>query len=92
MYFILTQYRLTVRTNIDLSMATELKIIHDDPYYENNNEWIATADGKNAYFDISDTEIARRGKYNMQLIAVIDGVTRRSRDYFSVTFEKSDFQ
>lgn len=92
MYFILTKYRLIVRTNIDLSTASSLKILTDDPYYENTHEWTAMASGKNAYFDISETEIERRGTYKMQLIAVIDGVTRRSRDYFSVTFEKSIFQ
>lgn len=92
MYWILTPYRLIVRTNIDLSTASSLTILTDDPIYENQHSWTATADGKNAYFDISETEIERKGTYKMQLIAVIDGVTRRSNNYFSVTFEKSQFQ
>ena len=87
MYFILTPYKLVVKTNIVLTAATELTIVREDPFYDNPQQWTATANGKNAEFDISETEISRRGTYKMQLVAVIDGLTRRSSNFFSVTFE-----
>ena len=86
MYFILTAYRLKLTTNLDLSGATSLTIKYSGPFYT-SGEWTATADGKTAYYDISDTLIDRTGIYKMQLVAVIDGQTKRT-NIISATFEK----
>lgn len=87
MYFILTPYKLVVKTNIDLTTATSLTIVREDPFYNNPQQWTATANGKNAEFDIDENEIPRRGTYKMQLIADFSGTIRRSANFFSVTFE-----
>lgn len=86
MHFINTAYRLKINTNLDLSGATSLIIKYTGPFYT-SGEWVATADGKIAYFDITDLTIDRTGIYKMQLVAVIDGQTKRT-GFISATFEK----
>lgn len=83
-YFINTPYRLVVRTNIDLSAATDLVIQYRTPYGR-NGEWVANAEGNNAVFNIGSSNITQRGTYKMQVEAVIDGSVRRS-SFASLTF------
>lgn len=77
MYFILTPYRLVLKTNLTLSAATSIVIKYKGPYYE-SGEWVATAEGKNAIFEISDTLIDRKGGYKLQVVAEIAGEIKRS--------------
>lgn len=86
MFFILTPYRLVLKTNLLLSTATSLVIKYTGPYYE-SGEWLATADGKDAVFNISETLIDRRGTYKFHLEAEIAGEPKRS-SFVSVTFLK----
>lgn len=86
MFFILTPYRLTVKSNLTLTSATSLVINYKGPYKEDGT-WAPTADGQNAVFEISDTLIDRRGTYKCQLEAIIGGVLKRS-SFFNITFER----
>lgn len=86
MYFVDTAYRIKIKTNIDLTTASSVVIEYSGPFYT-SGEWAATVTGKSAYKDVViDPE--RPGIYRMQLVAVIDGDTRRT-DIFSVTFERN---
>lgn len=87
MFFILTPYRLVLKTNLVLTTATSIVIKYKGPYYE-SGQWTATAELKDAVFEISDTLIDRKGTYKMQVIAVIDGEIKRST-FTSVYFGKS---
>lgn len=83
MYFINTDYTLRIKTNLNLSAATELVINYTGPF-KDPGQWSATADGKDAVYDLT---VTRPGIYKMQLVAVIGGLTRRT-GYISATFER----
>lgn len=85
MYFTNTAYRLRIDSNLNLAAATSLVINFTAPY-DTPGQWTATPEGKTAYYDIPDTLIDRKGLYKMQLVAVIDGNTRRS-NVIGITFE-----
>lgn len=91
MPFINTPYKLTIKTNLDLTTATSIIIFHDDPVYNNHSQWTGTADKKNVVFNIDENDIPRKGTYTFQVEAVIGGLTRRT-GFGQVTFEKSMFQ
>lgn len=79
MFYILTPYKLTLRTNLDLSTATSLIIKYIAPYRQ-TGQWTAAAEGNNATFDIGSSTIDKHGSYKVRVEAVIDGLLRRSSD------------
>lgn len=81
MYLTNTPYTVILKSNIDLSAATDLEVHFCGPYYW-HGIWSATANLKDAVFDIN---IPRAGTYKMQLEVTIDGNVRRS-NFFSVNF------
>lgn len=87
MRFTETPYNLTIPTNLDLSTATSL-ILRYTTSKRTSGEWIPTANGFIANFQITDTTVlGSTVVYTLQLIAVIGGVTKRS-NFMRLTFEK----
>jgi hypothetical protein len=76
-YFINTPYRLIIKTNFTLTDATSLVIEYRGPGSVTGN-WTAKPDVTDAYFDIGSSTVTKAGTYKLQIVAEVDGVTRRS--------------
>lgn len=60
-----------------LAGASSLLIEYRGPNNITGN-WTAIADVTDAYYDLSDAIITTAGKYQLQVVAVINTLTRRS--------------
>lgn len=76
MFFTHTSYRIIIKTNLDLTTASSLTIEYRGPDGVTGN-WTAKADLKSAFYDTTTSSITEPGLYKFQLVAVINGNTRR---------------